>query len=412
MLASSKKLLSEGTFQWVGVFTALSTAIIFAVLLRRHYYQDLNYTFVIATAILHGQLGVATAPSWLNELVPVGPVYYSVFPLGAVLSVMPFSFMTDIGWFGTYPVNLVVALIAAGCAGLSYAVTGIRPALPVSRRLMLAVWLVFGTWFLTNLLFAGAWQIALGFAVLGQLGALYFSLIKPRPLLAGILFAVAFGNRTETVLTAPVILLFLLRPYWNKSTGWQKVVRRRWFEILTFCAVPALLAVWTLAYNHARFGSVFDFGYAHIPGVLKEPWYAHGIFSVYAIPGNIYAMLLQSWRVIGHWPYLLPDGFGGSILLASPFLLLLLRRPQGDRLRYWSAVYAVVALTLALWLHGNAGGWQFSYRYAMVLLPWFLMLFIECLPESVSVWQWLIWGLSLAINAFATYMFMWTSLVH
>jgi hypothetical protein len=389
-------------------------AVVYWTLLQRHYYQDLNYTFVIAGALMHGHLGTTIHPSWLNELVPSrGDEYFSVFPLGAVLSVLPASWLVEMGWLGAYPVNLVVTLVAAGCFSCAYLMTGLRGDFSLLKRLLLAGWLVFGTWFITNLLFAGAWQIALGFAVLGQLGALYFCAVRRRPLVAGICLALAIGNRTETILAAPALATLMLQPHWQGRGRRQlaKVWRASRRQLLLFFLAPAILILLTFAYNQARFGSPLDFGYAHIPGVLSEPWYQHGIFSVYAIPGNAYAMLWQHW----HWrisgPPLVPDGFGGSILLASPFLLLLLRRPRGNRLRSDLAVVTLAALTIALWLHGNAGGWQLSYRYAMILLPWFLLLFIEWLPSRVTKTEAALWGLSVLINAYATYLFMWTNWV-
>lgn len=395
------------------IATAL-VAVVYWVLLQRHYYQDLNYTFVISSALIHWHLGTSFHPSWLNELVPsAGGAYYSVFPLGAVLSVLPGSLLVESGLLGAYPVNLVVVLVAAGCFAFAYLLTGLHSGIHVTKRMLLAGWLVFGTWFLTNLLFAGAWQIALGFAVLGQLGALYFCTVRRRPLAAGIFLALAVGNRTETILAAPALAALLLQPHWQ-GKGKRRLDRlwrdsRR--ELLLFALVPVLLGVLTFAYNQARFGSPLDFGYAHIPGVLNEPWYQHGIFSVHSIPGNVYAMLLQHWHLRHSGPSLVPDGFGGSIILASPFLLLLLRRPRGSRLRSDLAVATLIALTTALWLHGNAGGWQFSYRYAMILLPWFLLLFIEWLPARVTKLELALWMLSVGINVYATWLFMWTNWV-
>src|SRR5689334_14878195 len=49
-----------------------------------------DYTYRIANAFLTGQLGLhEQPPSWLGEMVPFHGSYYSVFPLGAVLSVIP-----------------------------------------------------------------------------------------------------------------------------------------------------------------------------------------------------------------------------------------------------------------------------------------------------------------------------------
>ena len=387
-------------------------AVVYWTLLHRHYYQDLNYTFMISSALLHGHLGTPFHPPWLNELVPgPGGEYFSVFPLGAVLSVLPAGFIADIGLLSAYPVNFVVTLIATSSFAFSYALSGLRHDFTPTKRLILASWLVFGTWLLTNLLFAGAWHIALGFAVLGQLGALYFSAVRKRPLLAGIFLALAIGNRTETILAAPAIAALLLQsPHPSRPRQKQLWLQSR-RQILLLTLAPLVLLMLTFAYNYARFGSPLDFGYAHIPGVLNEPWYSHGIFSVYAVPGNAYAMLVQPWHLRPVGPPLVPDGFGGSILLASPFLLLLLRRPCGNRLRSSLALGTLVALTLALWLHGNAGGWQFSYRYAMILLPWLLVLYIEWLPPRATKLEIGFWTLSVLINAYATYLFMWTNWV-
>src|SRR4029450_8637366 len=51
--------------------------------------QHLDYPPRIALALMDGHLGVQSRPpSWLNEMVPLNGSYYSVFPLGAVLSGM------------------------------------------------------------------------------------------------------------------------------------------------------------------------------------------------------------------------------------------------------------------------------------------------------------------------------------
>lgn len=384
--------------------------ILFFVLAQKHYFDQLNYTFRMATALLNGELGIRTSPSWLNEMVPIGNYYYSVFPLGAVLSVLPFSLLVKINIINDYPVALVVALLAAGSAGLAFLYTHIRNELTTIKRLMLSLWLVFGTWFMTNLLFGGAAQIALGFSVVGQLGALYFSCVSQRPFLAGLFFALAFGNRTEILLLAPVFAVFLMRPYLKKKQSFHNTLYAL-KQIKMFFIIPLALGILTLFYNDARFGSFVEFGYALIPGVLSEPWYKNGIFSFTSIPENARQMLWEGWKSLPSWPYLVPTGFGGSILIASPFLLLLIR-PHGDKLRVWGSAVSIFVLTVVLWLHGNPGGWQFSYRYAMILLPWFLVLFVEFLPKRTTYIEILLWTCSILINVYATYLFLWTNYVN
>jgi len=366
-----------------------------------------DYTLRIASQLIHGQLGQdQKPPSWLNEMIPFEGRYYSAFPLGSILTMLPAAFLKAMGIIKENPSALLVAIISGLTCIFLFLIT-LRYDISSQRRLMAVSMVLFGTWMWCNLAMAGAWQLALGFAVLGQLGTLYFILIKQRPFVAGCFFAVAFGNRTEIILVAPLFIYLLCRD----SAGSLKDLHQQWLKIAKFCAVPVGLSLLTMAYNYARFHSAFDFGYARIPGVLNEPWYKNGIFSLSAIPSNAKEMLLTPWKYVRSFPYLVPTGFGGSILLSSPFLVLLFRKGAVDSRLKLTSWIAVAVLTFALWCHGNPGGWQFSYRYAMILLPWFFLILLENSPERITVNEKILFVLSLLINAYGTYLFLWTHYV-
>ncbi|MBO0724712.1 MAG: hypothetical protein J2P52_03850, partial [Blastocatellia bacterium] len=232
-----------------------------------------------------------------------------------------------------------------------------------------------------------------------------------RPALAGLCFALAFGHRTEIILLAP-IFLYLIVKHAPPDAARDSADRWRhwpqWWRIARFVAIPIALGLLTLGYNYARFSSIFDFGYARIPGVLDEPWYQRGIFSIHAIPLNAEAMLFETWRRVDRFPYLRPTGFGGSIFLSCPFLIYLFRRGARDSRLKTLAWIAVAVLTLTLWLHGNPGGWQISYRYAMELLPWMFLIMLENSPKRVSLTEMALLLASIAINAYSTWLFLWT----
>jgi hypothetical protein len=172
--------------------------------------------------------------------------------------------------------------------------------------------------------------------------------------------------------------------------------------------VPVFLGLATLFYNQARFDSFLDFGYARIPGVLAEPWYRDGIFSIYYIPGQAFEMLTKPWRVLSEFPYVVPDGFSSSILISSPFLFLLARSGARDRVLKYTAWLGISLLTLLLWSHGNSGGWQFGYRYAIVLLPWAFVILLENSPKKITVIEWAVYGFSIFANLYAVWLFHWT----
>jgi hypothetical protein len=360
-----------------------------------------DYTLRVADAMLSGRLGlVERPPSWLNEFIPYEDRYYSAFPLGSVLAMLPLAVLARLGWLREYPSPALSGLIGAAVTALSWVLAGRGSASP-TRRGLYALLPALGTWLWTNTAYGGAWQIALGLAVVGQLAALVCIERSFRPLLAGICFALAFGHRGELVLLAPVFgwLVFRRAPEGRSPTA-----------LLRFLAVPAVLLALTLVYNQARFGSPLDFGYARIPGVLNESWYRDGLFAVSAIPRNAYHMLLEPWRRLPAYPWLVPSGWGGSILLSCPMLLLLFRG-GGDRLVVRAAWFAMTLATVVLWLHGNPGGWQYSYRYASDLLPWVVLLWTARGGPGVSSLERVLFVTSLAVNAWATYLFQWTPYV-
>src|SRR5437016_12391639 len=298
---------------------------------------DPDYTGRIASALLSGHLGVREKPpDWLNEMIPHRDSYYSAFPLGAVLSMVPIALLQKAGLIHHFPGHVLAALIAGACVYFFFQLAkafgadyfGLEGSALV-RRILLALFPIFGTWTWCNLGFDGAWQIALGLALMGQTAALYFSLVRPSPFVAGAFFALAFGNRTELLITLPLYLYFLWRQPNGTTVNWKNFKRgsRENMPMLArFLSVPIILALLTAAYNFARFHSIFDFGYIHIPEVRDEPWYEHGLFSIDAIPWNMYTMLFQGLESISYFPYIQPNGFGCSIFLASPFLCLLFRQ--------------------------------------------------------------------------------------
>jgi len=331
---------------------------------------------------------------------------------------VPVALLQKASLIHNFPARILGALIAGACVYFFFQLakafgpdySSLKPK-PLVRRILLALFPVFATWTWCNLGMGGAWQIALGLALLGETAALYFTLVRPSPFIAGAFFALAVGNRTELLITAP----FYLYLFWRRSTesaaGQSRTARIKpalrlnapmSFDFLT---LPVALALLTAAYNFARFHSIFDFGYFHIPEVRDEPWYEHGLFSLHSIPWNINTMLFEGFGDDPNFPFLSFPPFGCSILLSSPFLVLLFR--PGGRYKAISWI-AIALLTGILWCHGNPGGWQFSYRYAMILLPWMFLLLTGNGPPKPTVTEISLFAVSVAINATATWLFLWT----
>ncbi len=378
-----------------------------------------DYQFRVAKAIMHhGELGLRQEVSWLNELVPFEGRFYTVFPFGSIVCHMPLVALQDLRKSEDCPTVVTTAVLAVFVAWFATLLSRrYRDALP--RRALFVLWLVFGSWAFVNMTMANGWQVAMSFSLIGQLGALVFILHVRSPLLAGVFFAIAFGNRTEIILTAPLYMYLLVRhdPFRDGDTGdphepFPRRVKRRLADLALFCVFPTVLGLATLWYNDARFHNPFDFGYTRITYLQWEYWYKHGLYSYQAIPMNVRAMLFSStWDVVHDYPLVKPALKGGSLISASPFLLLLLRpgaRDLGLRRVCWAAV---ALLTLALLPHGDPGGNQFSYRYQIVSLPWLWLLLLDRRGGRVSAWEWGLLALGIASNAWATYLYFWTDYV-
>jgi hypothetical protein len=403
---------------WLAIGLSLAAAVAF-YFSTNPTLHDLDYTVEIASALLRGDLGLREKPpEWLNEMIQYGNRYYSAFPLGAVISMVPVALLQKASLIHGFPARVLATLIAGACGYFFFQLAkAFEPdyfslkTKPLARRILLALFPIFGTWTWCNLGMGGAWQIALGLALLGETAALYFTLVRPSPFIAGAFFALAFGNRTELLITAP----FYVYLFWRRSNGHpetesriactKRALRENAIMVFDFLTLPVTLALLTGAYNFARFHSIFDFGYFHIPEVRDEPWYEHGLFSVHSIPWNMNKMLFEGFRDEPDFPFLSFPPFGCSVFLSSPFLFLLFRAGGKYKTISW---IAIGILTLVLWCHGNPGGWQFSYRYAMILIPWMFLLLTGNGPPKIIVTELALFAVSVAINAIAVWLFLWT----
>src|SRR5512141_2914568 len=130
-----------------------------------HFYYD--YTFRVAGALLHGRLGIIDIPpSWLNEFIPAGDQFFSAFPLGSVLTMLPFAAMEAAGLISAMPGAFAAALSASVICWLLLLIAE-RYVLRFTRRMLMVTGIVFGTWLWVKLTLAGAWQLALGFGMIG-----------------------------------------------------------------------------------------------------------------------------------------------------------------------------------------------------------------------------------------------------
>jgi hypothetical protein len=159
--------------------------------------------------------------------------------------------------------------------------------------------------------------------------------------------------------------------------------RRAHLWLLAGIALPAAILAW---YNLARFGSPFDFGYAHIPSgdtglVTDEPWFRYGLVSPLYVPRHLYAIFLQSFDWSDAAPYLIPSFTGLALTLSAPFLFLAVRARGPLVAVTWLAVALVMLPDI---MHGSWGFAQLGYRFVLDATPLLMLLLGWAYRERAS----------------------------
>lgn len=375
----------------------------------------------LAEAFLDGRLYILReTPRTLVELIPAGPgQWYVPYPPGPAIPLMPI-----VALFGTrFDIGVVGALFGALSAVLMHA--ALRS---MGVRWGTANWLTIGFAFGTVLWWAAGkvdvWLYAQLNAVFFSTAALLLALNRRWPALAGALLGAAAASRLPVGLTLPVYLALYGGWQWPTPAtlgGWRarlgelgrdlraarqaagQLLRSEQVRgpllVLIGLAVPATLVG---LYNVARFGSPFDPGYTHIPGVLQEPWYSEGILHWSYVPRHIWAIFLAGFDWALEFPYFRPSWWGLSLVITTPiyFWLVFARSRQPLIAFGWIAV--ALAL-IPIVTHGTWGWAQFGYRFSLDVAPILWLMLGWVFRERLSVYAKFAIVIGVVVNAYGVW---------
>jgi hypothetical protein len=349
----------------------------------------------LADGFLHGRLYIDQPMPWL-ELVPRPEGgFYPPFPPMPAVVLVPF-----VALFGSgFDQGIATALFGGANVALLWLL--LRRAGVTSTS---AGWLTaaFGVgsvhWWAagTGTVWLHAHVVAVFFALL----SLHLAIRRRWPLLAGLLLGCAAASRLPVGLTLPLYLaLFMdlrVPPWVRRPTAAQ--LRSGGLLVLGL-AIPAAAVA---AYNVARFGSPFDFGYTRIPGVLDEPWYARGILAIEYIPRHLHLIFMRGFDYVDAFPWFRPNWSGASLVLTMPILLWLVTARSVTPL----IAYGWIAIGLGLLpdlLHGAPGFAQFGYRFVLDVLPIMLLMLGWVMRERISVEARIAIAIGIAVNAYGVW---------
>lgn len=333
--------------------------------------QQFSY---LALSFLHGQLAFLAPPGSVTDLIVANQhLYWALGPFPAIL-LIPFVYVGSLtgmlfpqGYLQWVLVTITLFLIVRIAERLGFSRNDACYAAFafVGASAMLDLALVPWSWY-----FAQIVTVTLVVYALSE----FFG--KRRPILIGSIMALVLMTRATAGLG---ILFFILEELWSNAP-WPTRLRR-----LLALLIPIALAIILLVlYNYLRFGVVWESGY-HLQ-MLNDPWAtarSYGTFGLVHLPGNLYHLFLAGPKIIlqdgiSHVlkaPYLLPDLWGMSIFITSPYYLLLAQNAAHTK-REKFLWLTVVVVALPILLYYGIGYVQIGYRYALDFLPFLFILFL------------------------------------
>jgi hypothetical protein len=360
-----------------------------------------NYYVRLSDAIIHGRLYVVDNPSWLNELVPnpSGTGYYVVYPP------LPAFLMVPIVAFSGLNTDQTLVCILAGASAVVVAyfvATDVlkksEPDQNESRIKQTGIWAAalfgFGTifWWLAST--GSAWLIAQVFSALFLLLAIHEAFNNARPFIMGLLVGASFWCRLPTILGVLFFVGLIVSRQPNKQ--WAAKLRASAKPLAFLVAGAGVFVAFDVAYNFVRFGAFFDVAYWMIPGILEEPWFHLGLFSLAYIPENLVPILtgLPSFTTVA--PYMIAPITGLAIWFTTPAFVFAIKSKLRDAVT-WSAWMAVFAIALVIFTKGHSG-WGFGYRYAVDFYPFLFVLTVRGMGERLRWYHKFLIVLGIVVN--------------
>ena len=244
------------------------------------------------------------------------------------------------------------------------------------ENVLLAVLFAFGTVHYFSAVRGEVWFTALIMGVTLNIAFIWAALDARRPLLAGIFLALGMATRTPIAFCFVFFALQLLFPggRWSGAPLREKLWKGALF------ATPVLaVGVALMWYNHARFGSYFEFGHTYLLEGTRASIRDHGLFSMHFLNQNLATAFANLPRLDGTKPFVHITRHGLSLLATTPFFLYLLwPKKEGwqraDRFRHLVLWLTVLFAAIPSLFYQNTGWAQFGYRFSLDWTPYLIVL--------------------------------------
>ncbi len=362
----------------IPIIIAISVITLFVYFLTSAGNTPYNYFTRLSSSFLEGKYYLEENPPWLSELVPIGQNKFTFVnpPMPAILGI-PFILL-----FGKdFPQQILAHLFGAGSVfliGLISWELKKDKKITIWSMLLLGVGNIF--WYLSAT--GSVWYLGQVISVFFVLLALFESLTKKRLIIISFTLACVFLSRPQVLLSLP-FFLYLVKDKLNKKS--------------VFNLYPILIGVILfLFYNFIRFGNIFNDGRTLIPGILNEPWFDKGMFSISYIKKHLEILFLSMPKFITKFPYITPSWAGLAIWITTPSFIFAFNSSlkKIENLLAWLSIILIALINFSF---GSTGFSQFGYRYAVDFYP-FLFFLTICGIKKLKWYHWSLLIVCIVVN--------------
>lgn len=356
---------------------AAGVALLVALLASHLRSTPYNNYVLLAQALLHGHVWIDWPGAYIDA-VSVGARHYVIeAPLPALLLV-PF-----VAAFGTAAnQTLLAALLAAVATGAAWELCE-RLGATLASAFWLTAFFLLGTGLLWCAMLGDVWFIAHVSAVCFTMLALVELCGKRRAWLVAIWAVCAAESRFSLVLALPVYAAMLSL---RSEGGALQLDRERARTMLaSFAAVLMPCALLWVEYNRARWGGLYDTGYATWYHQDQAGLPTGSPFRLMYLPYQIWSFFVQRPDFAAVWPWIRPSVSGIALTWTTPALLLAFcaRRPRTLVAAMWLATALVAAPSFVYYVNGFA---QYGMRHALDFIPFLFVLMVLAARMRLALW--------------------------
>jgi hypothetical protein len=371
-------------------YVAGLTACIATALLGRLRPTPYDNYVLLAQAFLQGHTWIDWPGAYIDALAFHGRYYIIEAPLPALL-LLPLAAIS-----GLQTNQTLLSVVLAGIAVGAVWELGERFGLSWKSNVWICAFALAGTDLLWCAMLGDVWFIAHVSAFCFTMLALVELAGKRRGWLVALWAACAFESRFSMALAVPVYFYIILSGTRGEAASALEGRRKR-TALASFIVVLLPVAVLWLLYNHARWGTWNDIGYATWYHQDQAGMPAGSPFRLSYLPYQLWSFFAQGPTRLPEFPALRPEYSGVALTWTSPALILscFARRPLRCVVALWVLAILTAVPNFLYYVNGFA---QFGMRHALDFEPFLIALMILAVRERFAAWGYVLIAYSCAVG--------------